>query len=114
LYCDGVCRRRAFEARKANPGAVATLPPPDAANSTLADVVRRDLEQAGRLETVPGQLAVALAMRLVSSGTTASSLATLSKELRALMAEALAGTKPRDADALDEFTQRLQQKAASA
>ena len=87
---------------------------PTATTGTLADVVRRDLESADRLATVPGQLAVALAERLVSPGTTASSVATLSKELRALMAEALAGTKPREGDALDEFTQRLQQKAASA
>jgi hypothetical protein len=114
LYCNSSCRGKAHAARQANPGAVATLPAQDTANSTLADVVRRDLEHADRLETVPGQLAVALAMRLVSSGTTASSLATLSKELRALMAEALAGTQPRDQDALDEFTRRLQQKAASA
>jgi hypothetical protein len=114
LYCNSTCRGKAHAHRKANPDAVATLPVPDTANSTLAEVVRRDLEAADRLQTVPGQLAVALAERLVSSGTTASSLATLSKELRALMAEALAGTKPRDPDVLDEFTQRLQQKAASA
>jgi len=76
--------------------------------------VRRDLAAAGRLDTLPGQLALALAMRLTAPGTTASSVATLSKELRALMAEALAGTKPREGDALDEFTIRLQQKAASA
>ena len=111
LYCDAKCRRRAHKARQASPG-VAALP--TATTGTLADVVRRDLESADRLATVPGQLAVALAERLVSPGTTASSVATLSKELRALMAEALAGTKPREGDALDEFTQRLQQKAASA
>ena len=111
LYCDAKCRRRAHKARQEGPGVVAALP---ASTSTLADVVRRDLESADRLATVPGQLAVALAERLVSPGTTASSVATLSKELRALMAEALAGTKPREGDALDEFTLRLQQKAASA
>lgn len=113
LYCNANCRNKAHAARKANPAAVSTLPVPPA-DTTLADVVRRDLEAAERLATLPGQLALALATRIASPGTTASSVATLSKELRALMAEALAGTKPRDPDKLDEFTQRLQQKAAGA
>ena len=112
LYCDVNCRNRAAYARKHG---VSPMPAgPDRPASSLADVVRRQLEQADRLETIPGQLALELAQRLVSSGTTASSLAQLSKELRALVAEALEGTKPREGDALDEFTQRLQQKAASA
>ena len=113
LYCDAKCRGKAYAARHANPDTVfmeADAP----ADTSLADVVRRDLNAAGRLNTLPGQLALALAMRLTAPGTTASSVATLSKELRALMAEALAGTKPREGDALDEFTLRLQQKAASA
>ena len=113
LYCDANCRNRAAAARKANPDAVATLQPAPV-DTTLADVVRRDLEAVGRLDTLPGQLALALATRIAAPGTTASSVATLSKELRALVAEALEGTKPRQGDALDEFTQRLQQKAASA
>ncbi len=113
LYCDAKCRSKAYAYRQANPDAVATLPPVPA-DTSLADVVRRDLAAADRLDTLPGQLALALAMRLTAPGTTASSVATLSKELRALMAEALARTKPREGDALDEFTIRLQQKAASA
>ena len=112
LYCDAVCRNRAAYARKHAVAPVA--PDPARPASSLADVVRRQLEQADRLETIPGQLALELAQRLVSAGTTASSLAQLSKELRALVAEALEGTKPREGDTLDEFTQRLQQKAASA
>lgn len=114
LYCNGSCRSKAYAHRKANPGGVPTLPVPESSSSTLADVVRRDLEDAGRLETVPGQLAVALAERLVSAGTTASSLATLSKELRALMAEALIGVKPRELDAVDEIAARREARAASA
>lgn len=113
LYCDASCRRKAHEARKANPASVATLPVPPA-DTTLADVVKRDLEAGERLDTLPGQLALALAVRIASPGTTASSVATLSKELRVLMAEALAGTKPREGDALDEFSKRLARKAAGA
>src|SRR6266498_1700351 len=113
LYCDAKCRSKAYKARQANPGAVVTLPD-QPADPSLADVVRRDLAAAGRLDTLPGQLALALATRIAAPGTTASSVATLSKELRALVAEALEGTRPRQGDALDEFTLRLQQKAASA
>ena len=114
LYCDATCRNRAAYARKHSVPVAAAAPASGPPASNLADVVRRQLEQAGRLETIPGQLALELAQRLVSAGTTASSLAQLSKELRALVAEALEGTKPREGDALDEFTLRLQQKAASA
>lgn len=117
LYCDANCRNKAHAARKANPGAVPTIPvQPDTppVDMTLADVVKRDLELGERLDTLPGQLALALAVRLGSPGTTASSVATLSKELRALMAEALAGTKPKQGDVLDEFSERLARKAAGA
>lgn len=112
-YCDATCRNRAAAARRANPDAVASLPAP-AADTTLADVVRRDLEAGGRLDTLPGQLAVALARRITAEGTTASSVATLSKELRALMAEALAGVKPREPDFLDELEERRLAKVAGA
>jgi hypothetical protein len=91
---------------------VATLPV--APDTSLADVVRRDLEAASRLDTLPGQLALALALRLTAVGTTASSVATLSKELRALMAEALAGTVVRRRDLIDEIGARREQKAAGA
>ena len=113
LYCDAKCRGAAYKARRANPAGVATISQAPA-DTSLADVVRRDLEAVSRLDTLPGQLALALATRISAPGTTASSVATLSKELRALVAEALEGTRPRQGDALDEFTLRLQQKAASA
>lgn len=116
LYCDSSCRGKAHAARKANPGAVPTIPDqaPPPVDMTLADVVKRDLETADRLETLPGQLALALAVRIGSPGTTASSVATLSKQLLVLMAEALAGTKPQQGDVLDEFSERLARKAANA
>lgn len=92
LYCDSSCRRRAHEARKANPAAAPTVPA-DSVVSDLAGAVRKELEAGGRAETVSGQLAIAMARRIDSSGTTASSMASLSKELRALLAEALEGVK---------------------
>lgn len=80
----------------------------------MVDVVQRQLQEADRLETVAGQLAIALAKRVVAAGTTASSMAALSKELRVLMAEALAGTKTREPDYLDELQARRQAKIAGA
>jgi hypothetical protein len=116
LYCDSLCRNRASRARRANPDAVVALPaaPPPPPDTSLADVVRRDLEAAERLETLPGQIALALALRMTAAGTTASSVASLSKELRALMAEALAGTVVRRRDLIDEIGARREQKAAGA
>jgi hypothetical protein len=113
LYCDSKCRGKAYVARRANPVAVAAVPD-QPADTSLADVVRRDLEAAERLETLPGQIALALALRMTAAGTTASSVASLSKELRALMAEALAGTVVRRRDLIDEIGARREQKAAGA
>lgn len=101
LYCNSSCRRRAHEARKAaGPGAVATIPDP--AKSDLAGAVRRELGEAGRLNTIAGQLAVVMALQIDSNATPASSKVSLSKELRALVSEATAGVKrPEDEDAVD-------------
>lgn len=116
-FCSALCRKRnqrdpaAAKIKTVSSSLPPATPPVD---MTLADVVKRDLELGDRLDTLPGQLALALAVRIGSPGTTASSVATLSKELRALVAEALVGTKPPVGDRLDEFSQRLAQKAASA
>lgn len=117
LYCDSTCRGRAYRANGGNARekvSAADPAPIDPDRVTLAVVVRRQLEAADRVETVPGQLALELAQRLESAGTTASSVATLSKELRALLAEALAGTVPVAKDVIDEIGARREQKAATA
>lgn len=95
-FCSATCRSRARRTSsppvrgqrdkgRAKPGA----------DSALVVAVRRELEEAGQLATVEGQLALMLAAQ--SATVAASALATLSVELRRLMALALArGAQPED------------------
>lgn len=73
----------------------------------------RELEAAGRLETVLGQQAVKLAERMCSQFDTGSATASVSRELRAVMDAALAGA-PKAADSLDELANRRKLKASGA
>lgn len=140
-YCGETCKKRAQRSgqagsrdRKKRPApdpaaAVAavlgTTPPgaPDAAGAdpaplyapvgVLASVVK-ELADAQRLDTVLGQLALKLASRLESATfDTGSSFTALSKELRAVMAAAVAGAHVED-DEVDELQKRRDEKEAAA
>lgn len=74
---------------------------------------RQRLEEAERLNTPEGEHVLLLARLLAGSGLTASGAATLSRELRAAMEEALKHA-PRAADKLDELQERRRMKAAGA
>lgn len=116
LYCNSTCRSRAYRAKgKAGAGGESggSEPAPGPAALSLAAVTRRDLDEAGRLDTFAGQQALAIAEQMVAPGTR-SSFATLNKELTRAMAEAMAGVKPRESDAVDEFTARLREKQRAA
>ncbi|MGE2733837.1 hypothetical protein [Mycolicibacterium vaccae] len=79
----------------------------------VASVVK-ELNDAKRLETVLGQLALKLAVRLeASTFDTGSSFMALSKELRAVMAAAVAGAHVED-DEIDELQKRRDEKEAAA
>jgi hypothetical protein len=70
----------------------------------------RELEAAGRVETAEGAHALFLARRLASStGDTAASVASLSKEYRAARLEALRGVQPARSG-LDELRARRDAK----
>lgn len=96
------------------------LPPepkvPDLPETPLVTELRKELTDAGRLETFAGQLAIALARQVTAVG--ATGVAGLSKELRAAKAEALAGLEappadqPKDPD--DELRERRDAKRAAA
>jgi hypothetical protein len=79
--------------------------------SGLVEVTRRELEAADRLDTVLGQQAVALAQRLASPHETGASVATMSRELRAVMVEAMRGVAV-TADRVDEMKARRDAKLA--
>lgn len=88
-FCSATCRQRAGRARKAAEVAAQPAPPEPqsgAAEHTLVSTVRKELEDADALATVPGQLALQIARRIAAPD--CAGVSTLSKELRALLAEA--------------------------
>lgn len=98
-YCSSTCRSRGNRAGVASVEALPERP------SGLVEAIRRDLEEADRVDTVLGQQALELAGRIVSPLSTGASVATLSRELRTVMAEATAGAVLA-ADPLDELRAR--------
>lgn len=100
-FCGNTCRSRAHRAAGGREGrAVAgdnvrplhVAPPAPAQRSEgLAATVERQLEDAGRLDTWEGQGALALARRIESGRDTGSAIASLHRELRAAISEALKG-----------------------
>lgn len=113
-YCDATCRQRAK--RAGGVASVAALPerPPGDAEPDLVAATRRELVRAKREDSVLGQQALALALRLsTGAADTGSAVASLSKELRAVMGEAMAGI-PAAPDALDELMERRRRKVSSA
>lgn len=81
--------------------------------SGLVASYQRQLEAVERLDTPEGAHVMHLAELFVSGNHTAAGAASLSKELRAAMEEAVKGA-PRQADRLDELAARRVQKASGA
>jgi hypothetical protein len=79
--------------------------------SDLVSTTRRELESAGRLDTVLGQQTLILAERIDSPHETASGTAALSKEFRAVREAALEGVGIA-ANPLDELRARRERKLA--
>jgi hypothetical protein len=104
-YCSDVCRQRG---KRRGPAGVGAREP-----SRLLEVVERDLESAGVLETVLGQIAVELARTMTSPYTTPSALAGVSKEFTAVMDKAL-GKSTTKTDFLDELKLRRDRKRGLA
>ncbi len=122
-YCGATCRQRAKRAgdagrpTKAIPGtkpakAAKAVPLPPQTTG-LEAATRRELEQADRLDTMLGQTAIELARRISSSFETGSAVASLTKQLRETMAEALQGVA-QAADPLDELRARRDGKRRNA
>lgn len=87
-YHSATCRQRAGRARKAAAQSVEADAKAGQEDHPLVRAVRVELEQASKVQTFNGQLALQLARKLTApdeSGATA-----LSKELRAVMSAALA------------------------
>ena len=113
-WCSERCRKAASR-RPGGPPA----PPPVVSDgdSGLVAAVIRDLTASGRLDTIAGRLAVELARQV--SAVDATGVAGLSRELRVVIAEALAdvATVPAGvpvADEVDEVRSRREAKAREA
>ena len=101
-YCSPRCRMRASRGAVSASSVVDLAP---GAPSQLVVTVRRELQAAGRLNSSLGQQAILLAGRIGVPFVTGSSLAALSKELRAVMAKALEDAQL-GADPLDQLRAR--------
>jgi hypothetical protein len=97
-FCSPKCRGRAH--RAGTPVPVEQDPAP----SELVDVVTRTLVGHDALGSPLGQLAVTLAVRLDAPGQRGSTVASLSRELRAVMGEVTASSAA--SDIVDELRRR--------
>ena len=85
----------------------------DAGGYSLVDAIRSELEEAGKLNTSLGQLALVLARRI---GSETTGVAALSKELSRVTAAAVgsaaSGTSANEGDYIDELRKRRDAKKA--
>lgn len=113
-YCSAKCRKRAQRAGTAG-GQARTVPLPPRPDDPGEDgpvtaATRRELAAAGREESALGQGALAAARRIdTPTSDSGSAVASLIREHRAALAEALDGAKPA-MDDLDELRARRDAK----
>jgi hypothetical protein len=117
-YCSERCKKRA----QRRPGGTKTAevlalpaePTRDPEGDWLAQATEAELRNAGRLSSAIGQAALALARRIdASGGETGSALASLVREHRATLAEAVKDAA-KAADPLDELRNRRERKLAGS
>lgn len=111
-YCGSSCRARASQGA----GAARPVGPPAGLNADRSDrglvqSTQAALVEAGVLQTVAGQQAMLLAHRMTSPSETGAAVASMSKQLSAVMVEALKSVKR--VDPLDELRQRRDTKRAA-
>jgi len=93
-WCGSGCKKRAQRKPKPAETKSETPPDPEPVDSGLVASVRSELAEAGVVDTFAGQLALELARKM--SAVDATGVSGLSKELRQVMAEALADVGPTD------------------
>lgn len=120
-YCSSTCRSRASRAGTSSPNVI-SLPVAAAAPAGQAEqsdepllvaTTRRELDDAGKLDTALGQQALLLAMRMCEPFASAAAVASLAKRHSDLIAQ-LVPPAPGKPDEIDELTARRLQKAANA
>jgi hypothetical protein len=88
-YCSDKCRQRARRGTKAA-AAVARTSTDEQAGG-LVEAVRKQLAEAGRLNTVDGQAALVLAKQATATG--ATGVSALIKEMRQVLSAAMVGVE---------------------
>ena len=104
-FCGSTCRSRGHRSAEVIPIPAGDAPEEE---SPLLAATRRELEQAGVADTAMGQQAIELARRMTHPKAMGLSVAPISKELRAVMTEAL--REAPTASALDELRARRDRK----
>jgi len=107
-YCGDTCRKRAQRGGIAGK-TESVAPPVDRKVAGLIDAVTAELEAAGKANSVAGQHALELASRIVNAPGMNTGVAALSKQLQAVLAEALRGAT-HAANPLDELRARRDRK----
>jgi len=108
-YCGPTCRQRSLRAAAAGLALPTATLDGHKAPSDLERATARELEAAGRLESVDGQIALLLAGRIGSRRETGAATASLAKQFSVTMDEALGGVA-KAADPLDEIRARRDRK----
>lgn len=105
-FCGDTCRKRARRSPASK-----TEPVADTSRDIggLVSATTRELEEAGRLGSMLGQVALELARRIATRAETGSAVASMTKQLRETMAGALVGAVVVD-DPLDELRGRRDAK----
>lgn len=120
-YHSTTCRSRAARSRKAaEDNAAEEAKTGTDSEHELVRTVRLELEKSNGTMTIAGQLALQVARRIANPDTTG--ISTLSKELRALVAEACGPAEPKDStpapkaepDEVEKARRRREEKAAKA
>lgn len=110
--CSERCKKRAQRSPQAE-SSVVPMERPAESTGRLEQAATAELESAGRLRSASGEAALALARRVdASQGETGSGVASLVREYRAAMAEALKDAET-ESDPLDEIRLRRERKLAS-
>lgn len=110
-YCSAKCRMRKARGHESADKTADAEPAPktDRPASGLIDAVTAELEAADRLNSVAGQHALELANRIVNAPGMNTGVAALSKQLQAVLAEAVKGAS-QQANPLDELRARRDRK----
>jgi hypothetical protein len=108
-FCDSTCRGRGH---RGSVVPVLTEPVDLVRDLPVSTATRSALEAVDRTGTPAGAAALALAARIDANSDTGSALASMARELRAAMAEALAGATEQG-DALDELSERRNRRVGS-